>query len=286
MTAIKTLPNVRDAFGKQGYYFFGYLMKELGFSPNEYGRIAQIARQTMKYLADGGKNGVHAHQRLMDIEDEWYSSLRNGSDIDPAYRVYGYDDYLAEVWCCWEFYARNYVRNIFENRLVPPLGVQGYMGDGAIVDVGNGMGLSTAYFKQLFSNRRVVGTNLLDTTQWRMNNILSEAYGYELFDESTMLRAGGIGEQIGMVFASEYFEHFQKPLDHLDEMMSLKPQVWVTANAFKADAIGHFDVYYVDNKPRQAAEMSRLFSAAMDSHGYRKLKTKLWNNRPAVWIKK
>lgn len=283
---IKTLPNVRDAFGKQGYFFFGYLMKELGFPPEQYGRIGQIARHTMKYLADGGKNGVHAHQRLMEIEHEWYDSLRNGSDVNPAYCVYGYDDYLAEVWCCWEFYARNYVKNIFEHRLVPPLGVQGFMGDGAIVDVGNGMGLSTAFFKQSFPKRRVVGTNLLDTTQWRMNTMLSEAYSFELVDEATMLKAGGIDSDVAMVFASEYFEHFQNPLDHLEEMMVLDPNVWVTANAFKADAIGHFDVYYVDEKPKEATDMSRLFSAAMDSHGYRKLKTKLWNNRPAIWIKK
>lgn len=282
---VKTLPDVRDAYGKTGYFYFGYLMKELGFTAEQYGRIGLISKATMRFLADGGKNGVHAHERLMEIENIWYNSLRNGDDSSPAYDVYGLDDYLAEVWCCWEFYARKYVKNIFEHRLVPPLGVQGYMGDGAILDVGNGMGLSTAYFKQQFPKRRVVGTNLLDTTQWKMNTMLSSSYGYELVDEATMLKAGGIGEDVAMVFASEYFEHFQNPLDHLKEMMVLQPKVWITANAFKADAIGHFDVYYVNGEPKDATEMSRLFTASMNYYGYKKLNTKLWNNRPTVWVK-
>ena len=244
--------------------------------------IAQIAHDTMCYLSSDGKHGqFNAHPLIRDLEKRWYASLQTA---EPDYSVYAEDVYLAEVWCCWEFYARKYLQEIFSTKFVPQ-SLQRIMGEGHILDVGNGLGLTSAVFSQLFPFRKVFATNLKNTAQWAFNEYLLRRYqcSYTLLEEDFSLLQN-LGP-IALLFASEYFEHFQNPGEHLDRILSLKPRVLVTANAFGADAIGHFNQYKWKTQTLEKKETSRYFGRALRDAGYTTLKTKLWNNRPAIHVR-
>jgi len=264
--------------GKRGLSYLNHILKICEF--NEPKHIVEISYHTMRMLSENGKNGIKAHPALSNLEKRWYASLPHS----PDYSVYHEDCYIAEVWCCWDFYARKYLGDIFKPNKIQPHGLLHAMGEGLILDVGNGLGMVTAAMKQLFPMRQVYGTNLPDTSQWKINQHMAKTYKYNLLSNEQMLNQL-VGNQIALIFASEYFEHFESPIDHLEELMTLKPGAWVIANAFNADSIGHFDYYKVDGKTVDCKEIGRIFGQTMRKHGYQSAKTTFWNNRPAVWIR-
>jgi cyclopropane fatty-acyl-phospholipid synthase-like methyltransferase len=78
----------------------------------------------------------------------------------------------------------------------------------SIADLGCGIGYTTATLKEVF-NCRVTGTNIRDTKQYKVCEVLRKKVDFDLTDNI---------EEIGnvdLVFASEYFEHFEKPVEHL-----------------------------------------------------------------------
>ena len=91
------------------------------------------------------------------------------------------------------------------------------------------------------------------------------------------------------VFASEYFEHFQRPIEHLRDVLRVaEPKHLVIANAFGSKSIGHFDIYLdeenlFDSRQVLGASVGRLFNDVLRKNGYATVKTEFWNNRPAVW---
>jgi hypothetical protein len=87
-----------------------------------------------------------------------------------------------------------------------------------------------------------------------------------------------------LVFASEYFEHFEEPIAHLVEVVELtRPRALLIANAFSAKSIGHFDEYVVDGRRVSGDVVGRRFNDTLRRIGYSKIETRLWNNRPAYW---
>jgi len=48
-------------------------------------------------------------------------------------------------------------------------------------------------------------------------------------------------------------------------------------------AIGHFNTYKYLTETYSGKDMSLLFNSTMRKHGYEKVKTACWNNRPAYW---
>jgi hypothetical protein len=57
----------------------------------------------------------------------------------------------------------------------------------------------------------------------------------------------------------------------------------LTANCFGGRSIGHFDFYQIGAALRDGSSTSRVFGKALRGRGYRRIETKLWNNRPAYW---
>jgi hypothetical protein len=211
------------------------------------------------------------------LEQHWYLTLRAGA---PDYTVYDTDDYLVEAVHCWWAYSRPYLRNCGKPGSLPPDGVWARFADAStIVDVGNGLGFTSAALRLLHPAARVVGTNMPGSTQYRIASHLADAYGFTMVpDVHTAPTAPDL------VWATEYFEHFQSPLDHADEVIgTLQPRALLIANTFGGDATGHFDTYTVNGEELPCRSVARLFNQNLRRHGYRKVATTMWNGRPTLW---
>jgi hypothetical protein len=63
----------------------------------------------------------------------------------------------------------------------------------------------------------------------------------------------------------------------------MKPKFLVIANGFNGRSIGHFHFYFHEGKRYPAREMSKMFWTFLRAQGYRRLATKIWNDRPSIW---
>ena len=82
--------------------------------------------------------------------------------------------------------------------------------------------------KQIFPNQTVYATNLKETKQWKFCQMMSQQYNFILTDD-----INEIPEKIDFVFASEYFEHIEKPIEHLRDLLQKnKPKYLLIANTF------------------------------------------------------
>jgi len=214
---------------------------------------------------------------LVRLERQWYTALSAG-EID--WSVYNADEYLEELWYCWNTYSKQYLNSIVRSGMVNCASVFSAMGEiKGVVDLGCGIGYSTARLKQLYPSAAVFGTNFKGTPQAKVAEKLSGKYGF-----SIVSNVDEISMPIDLVFASEYFEHIQNPLDHLREIVQhLCPKYFIIANAFNTKATGHFTVY---QETICQSKISRIFWKALRELGYEKVKTKLWNNRPTFWRKR
>lgn len=201
----------------------------------------------------------------LSIEHRWYASLAAG---EPDWSIYADDEYLAEAWVCWVGYSRPYLRQIVSLGLMPS----------TVVDLGCGVGLTTAALTQMYPGAAVTGTNLGETPQARVAAQLATEHGFAVDVQG--LPPG----PTDLVFASEYFEHFENPVAHLvDVLTCTQPRVLVVANAFGGRAAGHFHRYHVSGRAVPGHVASRLFGKTLTRWGMRKRVTGFWNNRPAVW---
>jgi SAM-dependent methyltransferase len=234
----------------------------------------------VKYLS-GDATHREALRCSQELEAEWYNSLATGN---PAWSVYDTDYYLADLWACWRIYSRKYIRGICgTSSLRDGESIRLNLDASArIVDVGCGIGFTTAAWRELFPNAEVVGTNLDNTRQMLLAKQVSEEYGFKM--ESDLAKIEGSG---GLVFASEYFEHFESPIEHLREIVNaLNPDSFLIANAFGAKSIGHFPLYQVEGAAIDGKSTSRIFNNTLRTLGFEKVQTNLWNNRPSYWRRK
>lgn len=235
-------------------------------------RIGQVALATIKSLrGDAGNRTPSA------LEQRWYASLAAGS---PDYSVYADDDYLAELWACWYVYSRAHMRNLARpGSLDGTRSVVDLLGAPRdVVDLGCGIGYTTAALRRMFPQAHVVGTNLSGIKQTDVAQAVGAQHGFAVAEWPTDVEPGSV------VLASEYFEHFDHPLVELARVLDgLAPRALVVANAFGAKSIGHFDAYHVDGASRDGAATSRAFGAMLRQRGYVRQATKLWNSRPSVW---
>lgn len=216
---------------------------------------------------------------FLALQDRWYGSLPN----KPDYSVYDDSFYLADIWACWVCYSRNSVKSVAAKGMVDGKSILELTLDSScIVDLGCGFGLTTAALKQVFPEHEVFGTNLESSFQYKAAEHFSREFDFTLLSDFKGLK------KEGLVFASEYFEHFERPVEHLYEVIeALNPKYMVTANGFNGTAIGHFDHYkHLKADKIPARDMSRFFNKCMRHFGYEKAKTKIWNGRPAFWVKK
>lgn len=249
-----------------GLKFFQYLL--------ESAQVPNAADITVS--AKGAIKGYS--KALKAIEEKWYTSVNLGT---PDYSMYDLDEYMAEVWVCWEIYSKKYLRDIQKIGSLPPSSVyESTQNTGVVVDLGNGLGITTAALTKMYPASRVVGTNVSGSTQYKVATLLSQQHNFEMVTDLKNINA-----QADIVFAFEYFEHFESPIEHLNEIYThIKPRQFLIASTFGGDAIGHFDNYKHEGSVIHGKKIGREFNNRLRALGYVNVKTKLWNNRPSYWV--
>jgi SAM-dependent methyltransferase len=239
--------------------------------------VREVALHNLAFLSASKKVRAE-HVEGQRLQARWYAALDSGT---PDYSVYATDYYLGELWACWQVYPRKYLKAIQSPTSLTTHSIVQDIGPvRSVVDLGCGCGHATAGLKTLFPDADVFGTNLPDTPQWTVAQSMARDGGFILVDSLHALPV-----PLGLVFASEFFEHLPAPVAYLREVLALCPSHLLIANSFGADAIGHFRTYTVDGYACDGRTTSRLFNAELRRQGYRKVETKLWNNRPAYWVR-
>lgn len=247
----------------------------------KYGEFSGISPQEVKSKC---KSVISYYKKRSDVnpllrlELAWFDGQDKGIN---RYDVYGDKDYYSEVFACWYIYSRDYIKRLIKFRDTNPdlFSKLGFGDVNSIIDVGNGLGITTLTLAREFPNARVYGTNLKDTDQWKFCTRTND-------DEYTLIDDYSSIGSIDMVFASEYFEHIDNCLEHLEDMVSkLDPKIFVVANSFNTRGIGHLYLYnnYGIKYPQE--KMSKMFTQKMKELGYEKAKVGFWNNTPTVFVK-
>lgn len=236
-------------------------------------KIQPFLREYSSAELESIAKGMTSNRFKNPLEDAWYKSLQAGS---PDYSIYNSELYLSEAWACWAIYSRKYLRWMYESRSLLFKNIVG------VADLGCGTGITTAALAQMFPKAQVSGTQMRDTTQFKIAKLIQqEASNY--FD--VVGEPSEIKHNVNLVFASEYFEHFYEPVDHLKECLAALnlPETLVIANTFSAPSSGHFPSYRITGKTINNKQASRHFHKALESFGYSAVKTNAWNNRPRIW---
>jgi SAM-dependent methyltransferase len=201
-----------------------------------------------------------------ELEKIWYESLEKE---EPDYSIYDSDLYISEAWNCWNNYSRIYLKLLEKTK-------DQFIGVKTIADLGCGIGFTTASLTNIFSNAKVIGTNVLTGNQAKIACILGKEFNFEMQEE--------LNTEVDLIFASEYFEHFLDPIDHLKKILDVAhPNYLIAANAFNSSAPGHFPYYMSEGKKKTGKEIGKIFSSVLKDYNYEKLKLGFWNNRPSVW---
>lgn len=199
---------------------------------------------------------------------KWYKSLYNKK---PDYSIYKDKYYFTDIYYCWKKYSSKYlnqinsIKNKFKNVNV-------------VLDVGNGIGYSTIKLKEIFKNAIVYGLNLKNSYQYKFNELNSKKYDYKLISNINELN------KVDLIFASEFFEHIENPIEYLLNLLKMKPKYLIIANSFNTYSIGHFNTYIVDGKKIDQTKISRIFNDTLKKHNYLYMNTGFWNNKPQVWV--
>lgn len=225
-------------------------------------RIAQVAFYLDK------KPNVEDVFNSNELEERWYTSLKKGI---PDYSIYEDDLYISEAWNCWNNYSRIYLKLVEKTKNF-------FQGVSTIGDLGCGIGFTTASLSCIFQGANVTGTNLTKSNQYKIAALLAKQYNFQISEK--------IKNPTDLIFASEYFEHFVNPIEHLKEILEeTSPKYLVVANTFNNSATGHFPFYSIENEMKDGKETSRMFATTLKNYNYEKIKLGFWNNRPNVWKK-
>lgn len=222
-------------------------------------------------------------QPIVDMTEQWETGLELEA-LAPAYEVYNNPYYFAELWLCWQRYSKRTLKEM----VLPKMQDGTSMIDRvtrmgkihSVLDLGCGMGYTTAVLRKLFPNAIVHGTNVCPSKQFEFADRLSIHHDFKV-----MTNDYAMPQTYDLVFASEYFEHIYDPISHLKHVLTKTlPRYVICANTFGPMAIGHFDYYMHEHQRRPAKEMSRHFKNLMEEYGYTKEKTKCWNGRPSLYV--
>ena len=217
--------------------------------------------------SESGKLFIH------DIEKKWYKSLKEG---DPDYTVYDHPKFVIDLWACWKIYSRAYIKNIKDPKVFDYIKSKGI---NHIVDIGCGLGYSTVALKQLF-DCKVSATNSQNSFQYKYCKHLFKPFHIKIAPDVSSFK------KCDLVFASEYFEHFEAPIKHLLYILeNTKPKFIIFANAFGSKAIGHFNIYLINGIKIENKKVGRLFNKILKEKGYIRMETGFYNNRPYIFEK-
>lgn len=217
-------------------------------------------------------------EEVSKLENRWYGS--NCTDFD----IYDDDYYFADIWLCFLKFSRKHLK-----QLSKPNTVGFYRGYSffdisktvkTILDLGCGISYSTISLREQYPNATVTATNLRETKQWDFCSLMAQKHGFDLVGDISEISCDQ-----EMVFASEYFEHINNPIEHLQEVLYLNPKYLVIANSFNTKGIGHFKMYKNGKMFIPENKIGRMFSDFLKKAGYERLKTNYWNNTPNIWMK-
>jgi len=256
-------------------------LEATGLSHAAAGHIARISIDLLSAISTRDPAGWAAQvPETLELEQRWYESLKAGT---PDYGIYSEPAYVADVFACWRIYSRGYLRAMWSEKSLAPLGVFGSMvGVQRIVDIGCGIGYTTSTLAQIFPGAQVFGVDLDSSLQGKIAASLSAEAGWTFRPNIQQVRAEVNGADL--VFASEYFEHIQRPIEHLHEVLeAFQPRYFIAANAFGAKWTGHFNSYQYGALTLNARATAKQFALALKDAGYERVKTKLWNGRPSFW---
>lgn len=252
--------------------FYEHTQRIAGLTPEA---VNAAKDQLVKYLRTP-KERRPASAENINLFKKWYDSLKRN---DPDFTVYDDPRYIGDMFACWHVYSSKYIRTTREllEEMNPPM----------VVDIGCGPGLSTAELALMLPDARVVGVNIPGTDQYRIAEAMGKKYGFEMVGAVTSINQSG-----GVLFASEYFEHFEFPGEHLKDVVEeIEPDSMIVANAFGSTSVGHFDQYLFKRKDGREYEeiqnksAGRRWNSTARDLGYEKVPTGYWNNRPAVWVR-
>jgi len=247
------------------------------FEDFEIGECDQIEIQKIRAGLGELDDGKYApkYNRLIK---EWYSSLEKGI---PNYSVYDNEAYFFDLIVCFLEYSRNYIRTITNPKSFDgKTSLLSYFGNlDVVVDLGCGMGYTTAFLKQIFGDAKVFGTNIKQSPQYDFAQSLGQKTGFSVIENVSCINTSA-----DLIFASEYFEHFERPMEHLEWVIEhSKPKYLFIANSFNTRAIGHFEEYKHGDEIIPQNKVSRRFNKHLKGLGYVQIKTKIFNGKPTLW---
>lgn len=220
-----------------------------------------------------------------ELEKKWYESLERNS---PYYSVYEDKNYYVDVWCCFAMYSRNYIKSLQrKGTLKDRYNLEESISDvinknsKSVIDLGCGLGYSAAGLKEIFPNQEIFGFNIKGSDQYKFNEFVGNKYHFKMVDDYSKVG------NIDTIFASEYFEHFERPIEHLEDIVkNLQPKYLLIANSFNTNSIGHFHEYKNNNEIIHESKISRRWNKELENMGYKKLHSKIFNSKPSLFVRK
>lgn len=248
---------------------FAQLCKSYG-GTEDY-NIVSAANLAIDYFG-ATKAGRNIIRPSIDLERRWYDSLAAGL---PDFSVYDDPIMLSDTWACWRLYSRKYI-SLINKRLKDGTCLYDRITKmESICDLGCGPGLTTLELAEMFPSLKITGTQLASSAQFKVANHLASRFGFSIAEQAPTA---------DFVFASEYFEHFERPVEHLRDILdATNCKLIMFANAFGALAVGHFNTYKDGVKTMNAKETGRAFNAELRKRGFCRVDTGFWNNRPNVF---
>ena len=235
---------------------------------------------TISYINQHDKKSydIEKFNHIQNMLNIWNSSLEKN---EPDYSVYLDPYYFCEVLLCWVRYSRRTIKEMQSKKSLFGKSIIDDMTDiDCVIDLGCGFGYTTAALKEIYPNATVIGTNIENSLQYKIAEKISTQNNFKMKSNFVDMKAD-------LIFASEYFEHFERPVEHLiDVITKTNPKYLIVANSFGPMAIGHFNIYKHLNLTLTPKQTSKLFTKTLNDFGYTKMKTNCWNSRPTYFRKK
>jgi hypothetical protein len=207
-----------------------------------------------------------------ELDNWWYEHYKDFSRYETWHYLYAGLNCFDRFSKPCAFYAQQYL---------------GRKKIKTIVDVGAGIGLSTMLLADLFPETKVYYNNIFPSLQhsffetYKDKRVIFSENQTESITEKEMMQHG----PFDMLFASEYFEHFEEPMKQTHFLLDqVGFKYLVVNNSFNVKAYGHFNEYEGDDS-LTPKEMSRLWLRNARCE-YNELKVKCWNGRPKIFEKK
>lgn len=238
--------------------------------------LNRLARTCVEYARATARVRLQLRGR-QQLERRWYASVAAGQ---PDLDVYSAPAYLADLWADWIVHSRTYLRQLRRARTPEQLLLDDLAPVSTIVDLGAGLGYTSAALRVLFPAALVVATELAGTPQAQALRLLSKQYDFAVASEVREL------VRSDLVCAFGYLEQQQSPVAHLYEVLErTQPRALLVAADFGANAVGRFYQYEVAGQALDGIATAREVVRALAQAGYTKVATDLRHGRPVYYKK-